>query len=257
METLLTDRIRELTPKLVNGRLITRNKRLGQFDYEAERKFGLSKYWGYSYQDYRQSRNPETHYRNCLDSLKSMEAQLRELFSDFQVQTDERKDVSFQKLWTEEATLPLFEESYKKGFLAYVLSPFKQLTGNILRALKQEHQDFCFNMNDLSGMSRDLDPKTERLLILKSQRIGEAVFSVCPDRYFTRCYERMGMEVCDKGQRILGYQHLPILLKLKGFDSGDRRFRDLHERLVLMDFNPLKREFPFVPTQSDINLREN
>jgi len=105
-------------------------------------------------------------------------------------------------------------------------------------------------------MCGSLGPKIERLLILKSPKDGEVIFSVSPNRYFSKCSEGISLEVCDAGYSLLGYNCLPILLQFKGFDSGEKRFRELHERLARMDFDPIKREFPFVPTQLDINFNK-
>lgn len=246
MNKTLTEIISELTPSKVNDRLIIKNKRKKYQSNEMERKLGLSRYWGYSYPGYNQSGNPETHYKNCVESLNTMELRLRELFSGFQIKTNERTETQVTRLWTEESTMPLFEDIYKKGILNYIFSPFRELAHNLLKAIKKEHEEFCSDMVTMSGILGEYNPKTEKILIFTNENNQEINFSVSPNRYFKRYFQGISMEVCDRSHRLLKYQHLPILLQLIGFDYGDRQFREIQDRLIQTDFSPLRREFPYI-----------
>jgi len=250
MDQSLHDKIRKVTPNRLKDRLVVPGREL-DYDYEAARKYGLSRFWGYSYPDYRQTRNPEVHYKNCIRSLDSMESQLRDLFSGFQIKDGDRADVPFKGgVWTEENTMPLFEEAYRKARIVYNI--FGELARGLLRLVKSEHKKSCSILNDISGDCGDIDPKTERILVWNAGDKREIRLSVSPDRYSRRYLYGVGLIVCERGQRLYCWQHLPILLQFNGFDNNDTKFRELHERLATTDFSPLKREFPFVPKQTDI-----
>lgn len=248
-EKSLIDKIRGLTPNIVNDGLITKNKSL-RFNYEAERKYGLSKYWGYSYPEYGSSISPKIHYKNCVYSLKNMESRLKKLFSGFKLKEDEQVESLSESSWKEEHTDSLFKDAYT-GIINKIKSSFEK--SYLLNELIEYQKRFTSNMNSLLGFTGIMDPKIERLVKLESPYGEEVIFSVSPDRYFRDSSEGVQICVADKGTSILGYNHLPILLQFKKFDSGDGRFRELHESLATTDFNPITREFPFIPTPAQIN----
>jgi hypothetical protein len=49
---------------------------------------------------------------------------------------------------------------------------------------------------------------------------------------------------------------VPILIELKGFSSGDRKFRKYNELLASTDHSPLETAFPLVPTQQLIDRQK-
>jgi hypothetical protein len=250
---LLINKFRELTPKVIKTDLITDKKSPDCNDYEFRRKYGLSEYWGYSYPDYRDSRAPKAHYKNCIDSLKNMEFQLKSLFSEFEIIENESIELPFESDWKEENTAFLLDDYYKE-IISNVESAFEKST--LLNKLVKYQKKFTSGINDLLSVGSFLDPKVERLVKLKSPSGGRFIFSVSPDRYFRANFEKASVYVADKGTSIIGYTSLPILLQFEGFRKEDEKFKELHEKLATIDFNPLKREFPFVPTTSQINCNK-
>lgn len=259
----LTDKIRELTPRFVNDRLVvkgTKKKKDFQYDYEIERKFGVSMHWGFRYPQHK-DRLVRDHVNLCNGALSHMEGILKQIFHDFDIRIDETGEYPdshysssnfTERPFNERNTALLFEDEYRKTLFIYqigrILQPFQDIARYLLSLIINGHKDFCDTLNQISYCGERVTQQ-ERILVLESKQGKQVIYTVTPRRYMFR----HGIEVLAPGfSPMLSDYPVPVMIAFKGFKSGDRDFRDYHESILTQDFYHLERVFPHVPTQNDI-----
>ena len=259
----LTDKIRELTPKYANPRLVVGGKDGQKYEYndEMERKFGVSEYWGFGYPTHEKGLVID-HINLCNQTLFKLEETLKQVFSDFHVKVDETGEYPgssysssnfTERPWNEENTSPLFQDLYLKSGIIYQIGkffqPFKNIAEYLFSLVYKEQTDFCDMLNQMPDCWHERVTQKERILILESEKGEQVMYTVTPRRYRSRG----SIYVLEPGFVPFGLgADVPIMIKLDGFKYEDKKFRERHEALVTHDYTPLRIHFPEIPTQQDI-----
>lgn len=240
-ERTITEQVKQLGPTKIRQRFYLPDS------HPFAKPTTIVKYIGYQYPSY-ESTSPSGHFQRCQQALDEFEVNIRATFPDATIKVDklERENFKEGRIWDESKTNPLFEGIKGKlrtlVQLANLVPVLRPISERLSWVLLRELYGFTGNMNWMSGVQGDFNPKDERLLVFDQKDLGRIILSVTPYRYYRRFLGGVSLLIAEPGRWYLGTEPLPILIEVphKQMADGTMPF----ERIIAIDSGPLSRVFP-------------